>query len=131
MRPAPDTVSDVKCWDLGCWVAGVRDGRAVVHDLDQLDGRPVPTPSIDVSAEATVLVARTAVSSGLVLAVETRRGNELWVRDRANTRRASPWRRFAAPDGDLVAARSSRGHIYLLVDGTIWHGELNELPPVG
>lgn len=131
LRPAPDAVSDVRCWDLGCWVAGVRGGRAVLHDHDQLGGAVVPTPAVGLAPDGAVLIARTAVPFGLVVVAETDGGNEVWFRDRPDTRRASTWRRLAAPPGELQSARAARGHVYLLVDGTLWHGRLADLRPAG
>ena len=81
MRPLPDSITDLRCEDPACWVAGVRDGRAVVLDEVQLRGRRVPTPSVNVPADSKVLIASAAAPGGLILAVETRRGNEVWIRD--------------------------------------------------
>jgi hypothetical protein len=129
LRPLPDSITDLRCEDPACWVAGVRDGRAVVLDEVQLRGRRVPTPSVNVPTDSKVLIASAAAPRGLILAVETRRGNEVWIRDPSRNERESDWRRLAAPEGEIEAARSFRGDIYLLVNGKLWHGQLDRLPP--
>ncbi|MGH3348904.1 MAG: hypothetical protein ACRDO4_18140 [Nocardioides sp.] len=99
LDPAPDLVTDVRS-GIVALAAGVRDGRAVVHELHG-DVRTGPDPEVDPAWP------RVFADRGL-LAAQTLTGPRLWLGDAEHV----------LPDGRLTAARSdgTGGVAWAIVD---------------
>lgn len=111
----PDELTDLACWDLGCWIAGSRDLKPVVYDFDRGGGAEMDVPAVSLDpAHPIVLVAQVPVAAPMVLAIQSPDGPIVW------TAAADGWHRTTAAIGRLMAARQADDGIYLVIDENLW-----------
>lgn len=112
----PDAITDLVAWELGFWVAGHRDGRAVLLDFDEHDGEPMSVPEAPLSGDRPqVLVASKPVGDRpTVLAMQHEDGPSVWIQDGVT------WADVPAPVGTLQDAAAVGDRLYVLVDGVLW-----------
>lgn len=118
LSPRPDEITDVSCWDIGCWVTASRRGRPVVYDFDTRSGAPLDAPDTRLDPDdPVVLMGRQPIGrTSMVLATASVEGNRLWV----GRRRSPAWTEIEAPPGELTRVLVVRRQAYLLIDGQVW-----------
>ena len=114
--PTPDEVTDVLCWEVGCWIAGSRDLAPVVYDYDESDGDEMDVPKVSLDPNnPIVLIANMPLGDmPLVLAVQSTDGPMVW------TETTDGWVSTSTPAGALMAARQTEDGIYLIIDEDLW-----------
>lgn len=126
LSPPADDLTDLRCWSVGCWVAGVRDGSPVVHEVTDRVGPEVAGPRTVLDpARPAVLLAGLPVAAPMLLATQSADGPTVW-----QARPDRTWVRIPAPAGRLTAARRVGAGVYVVVDGVLWRREL-PAPPDG
>jgi hypothetical protein len=115
LRPRPDTITDVAYWELGVWVAGVRDRRPVIYNFDRgAPLSPAPHTLLDAS-HPTVRIGAVVPDRGpIFVATQSADGPTAWVRT------GPGYRRLPAPRGELTDAAVGRHNAYLVIDGSVW-----------
>jgi hypothetical protein len=109
-----DTVTDILSWAIGSWVAGSRDGRAVIWDFDDGAGE-VDIPDIPLDAEdPSVRLLRLSVSTQPAFAVQAPDGPSVWLKG------VGAWRELKAPAGTMTLAAATDRGFYLVIDGALW-----------
>lgn len=110
-----DAVTDILSWAVGSWVAGTRDGEAVVWDFDRAGGEvAVPDIALDPDAPVVRLLRLPIGESQPVIATQQPDGPSVWVRAR------SGWREWKAPAGTMSLAAATPEGVYLVIDGVLW-----------
>jgi len=116
--PEPDALTDLECWELGCWLAGAVDGRPVVYDFDRKSGAPIDLPAIELDpAQPRVLIAGFSQRHP-ILAAQAADGPQVWYRD------GGAWHEVPAPAGRIRSVRRAQRLVYLQLDGELWYTTL-------
>ena len=109
-----DAVTDILSWAIGTWVAGSRDGRAVIWNFDDGTGE-VDIPDITLDPEhPDVRLLRLPVAGQPAFAVQAPGGPSVWLRGTGD------WRELKAPAGTLTLAAATDQGFYLVIDGALW-----------
>lgn len=113
---AMERVSDAQGQTLDHWLAGSTHGRAVVITTRStsrgLVSVPLPVAELD-PERPTVLLARTSfLDDGLVLAVQTADGPQVWIRPDSGT-----WSSAPLPAGTILDAETVEDTTYVTIRG--------------
>lgn len=110
-----DSVTDILSWAVGTWVAGTRDGQAVIWDFDAVGGE-VDLPDVTLDSEAPVVRLLRLPIGDLQPAFAAQRpeGPSVFVRG------TSRWRELKAPAGTMTLAAATDQGFYLVIDGELW-----------
>ena len=109
-----DAVTDILSWAIGTWVAGSRDGEAVIWDFDDGQGEvPIPEVALDPD-HPEVRLLRLPVATQAAFAVQAPDGPSVWLKG------VGAWRELKAPEGTMTSAVATDEGFYLVIDGALW-----------
>jgi hypothetical protein len=110
-----DSVTDILSWAVGTWVAGTRNGQAVIWDFDAVGGEvDLPDVTLDPEAPVVRLLRLPIGDQQPAFAAQRPDGPSVWVRG------TSQWRELKAPAGTISLAAATDQGFYLVIDDVLW-----------